>query len=184
MVAIKQLQVVAFFYSVLINSWLDQPAKPTFRSRYAHTPFGHGTEWSTDGHSRIWATSWENLFMTYANNKCTDQPAHPRSLTSTFVVRCLDCIIPLVSISERSSLSASFCEWAGRFESYLVANPKDRFSWRGSILIVDQRFPWALVLWATTWQNQQNECVPSDGSDQPGHPPSLIRVFVVRWMGS
>ena len=32
---------------------LDQPAKPTFRSRYARTPFGHGTEWRTDGHSRI-----------------------------------------------------------------------------------------------------------------------------------
>ena len=22
--------------------------------------------------------------------------------------------------------------------------------------------------WATTWQNQQNECVPSEDSDQPG----------------
>ena len=34
--------------------------------------------------------------------------------------------------------------------------------------------------WAATWQNQQNECVPSEDSDQPGHPPSLIRVFAVR----
>ena len=34
--------------------------------------------------------------------------------------------------------------------------------------------------WATTRQNQQNECVPSKDSDQPGHPPSLIRVFTVR----
>ena len=31
-----------------------------------------------------------------------------------------------------------------------------------------------------TWQNQQNECAPSEVSDQPGHPPSLIRVFAVR----
>ena len=52
----------------------------------------------------ILATSWENLFMTYANNKGADQPAHPRSLISAFVVRCLDSIIPLVSISEISSL--------------------------------------------------------------------------------
>ena len=22
--------------------------------------------------------------------------------------------------------------------------------------------------WATTWQNQQNECAPSEDSDQPG----------------
>ena len=46
----------------------------------------------------------ENLFMPYANNKGADQPAHPRSLISTFVVRCLDSIISLVSISEISSL--------------------------------------------------------------------------------
>ena len=31
--------------------------------------------------------------------------------------------------------------------------------------------------WATTWQNQQNECAPGEDSDQPGHPP---RVFAVR----
>ena len=46
----------------------------------------------------IWATSWENLFLLYANNKGADQPAHSRSLISTFVVRCLDSIIYLVSI--------------------------------------------------------------------------------------
>ena len=36
-----------------------------------------------------------------------------------------------------------------------------------------------LHIWATTWQNQQSECAPSEDSDQPGHPPSLIRVFAV-----
>ena len=51
----------------------------------------------------IWATSWENLFMQYASNKGADLPAHPRSLISTFIFRCLDSIIPLVSISEISS---------------------------------------------------------------------------------
>ena len=32
---------------------LDQP---TFRTHYAHTPFGigHGTEWRNDGHSLIY----------------------------------------------------------------------------------------------------------------------------------
>ena len=52
----------------------------------------------------IWATSWENLFMPDANNKGADQPAHPRSLISAFVVRCLDSIMPKVSISKMSSL--------------------------------------------------------------------------------
>ena len=32
--------------------------------------------------------------------------------------------------------------------------------------------------------NQQNECAPSKDSDQPGYPPSLIRVFAMRSMGS
>ena len=35
-------------------------------------------------------------------------------------------------------------------------------------------------IWATTWQNQQNECAPSEDSGQPGHPPSLTGVFAVR----
>ena len=34
--------------------------------------------------------------------------------------------------------------------------------------------------WATTWQNQQNECAPSEDLDQPGQ----IRVFAVRSMDS
>ena len=38
--------------------------------------------------------------------------------------------------------------------------------------------------WAVTWQNKQSECVPSEDSDQPGHLPSLIRVFTVRSIGS
>ena len=29
-------------------------------------------------------------------------------------------------------------------------------------------------------KNQQNDCLPSEDSDQLGHPPSLIRVFAVR----
>ena len=36
-------------------------------------------------------------FMSYANNKGTDQPAHQRSLISAFVVRLLDSIISVNS---------------------------------------------------------------------------------------
>ena len=32
--------------------------------------------------------------------------------------------------------------------------------------------------------NPKNECAPSEDSDQPGNPPSLIRAFAVRSMGS
>ena len=38
----------------------------------------------------------------------------------------------------------------------------------------------SLIIWATKWQNQQNGCAASEDSDQPGHPPSLTRVFAVR----
>ena len=44
-------------------------------------------------------------------------------------------------------------------------------------------FPWHIwqyMIWAATWQNQQSACAPSEDSDQPGHPPSLIWVFAVR----
>ena len=37
-----------------------------------------------------------------------------------------------------------------------------------------------VTIWAATWQNEQSECAPSENSDQPGHPPSLIRDFAVR----
>ena len=66
--------------------------------------------------------------MPYVNNKGAYQPVHPRSLISTFVGHCLDSTMPLVSISEISSLYlASVAAQAG-FESTLFANPNDRFS--------------------------------------------------------
>ena len=42
----------------------------------------------------------------------------------------------------------------------------------------------AIAIWAASWQNQENDCAPSEDLDQPGYPPSLIRVFAVRSMGS
>ena len=47
----------------------------------------------------------EKMCLTlYANNKCADQPALPRSLISSFVVHCLDSIISIDSIVEISRL--------------------------------------------------------------------------------
>ena len=40
--------------------------------------------------------------MPYANNKGADQPAHPRSLISTFVVCCLDNMICILAQSKVS----------------------------------------------------------------------------------
>ena len=73
----------------------------------------------------IWVASRENLFMPYANNNGADQSAHPNSLISAFVVRCLD---SSAYYSRNFKTLASFCGCAGGFESSKVTNPEDRFS--------------------------------------------------------
>ena len=42
----------------------------------------------------------KTCLMPYANYKSADQTAHPRSLISTFVVRCLDSMICILAISK------------------------------------------------------------------------------------
>ena len=66
--------------------------------------------------------------MPYANNKDADQPAHPRSLMSAFVVRCLDNIIPLVSIPENPSLYLAFVAAQVGLSHTWSQTPEDRFS--------------------------------------------------------
>ena len=76
----------------------------------------------------IWATSWETLFMPYANNKGADQPAHQRSLISAFVVCCLDKYNTSTCCGQNFKTLANLISWAGQFESQLVAHPEDRYS--------------------------------------------------------
>ena len=45
-----------------------------------------------------------------ANNNGADQPAHPRSLISTFAVRCLDSVIPPVSVPGIFKTLARLCK--------------------------------------------------------------------------
>ena len=66
-------------------------------------------------------------FMSYANNKGADQPAHPRSLISAFVVRCLDSVMSLVSVTKISNLMlASVAEQAGLSLTW-SETPEDTF---------------------------------------------------------
>ena len=47
--------------------------------------------------------------MAYANNKDADQPVHPHSLISIFVIRSIDSTVPIDSIIKISGLDlASF----------------------------------------------------------------------------
>ena len=48
---------------------------------------------------KVWASIHENLALFYVNNKGADQPAHLRSLISTFVIRYLDSIISKLDTS-------------------------------------------------------------------------------------
>ena len=66
--------------------------------------------------------------MPYANNKGTDQPVHPCSQISAFVVHCLDSIISLVSLSKISRLKlVSSAKQAGLSLTWLQTC-EDRFS--------------------------------------------------------
>ena len=66
--------------------------------------------------------------MPNANNKDADQPAHPRSLISAFVVRAYDSIISMLAKSKVSILSlASVAGQAGLTHTW-SQTPEDKFS--------------------------------------------------------
>ena len=66
--------------------------------------------------------------MSYANNKGADPPAHPRSLISAFVIRCLDSVMSVVSVIKISSLMlASVAEQADLSLTW-SETPEDTFS--------------------------------------------------------
>ena len=74
----------------------------------------------------------KTCLMSYANNKGADQPAHPRSLISAFIVRCLDSVMSLVSVIYISNLMlASVAEQAGLSLTW-SETPEDTFSHDGA----------------------------------------------------
>ena len=73
----------------------------TWLTSYFHTQIVTNELLYGPGHAKMCLT-------TYANNKGADQPAHPRSLISTFFVRCLDSIC-ILAIYKHFKLLASFC---------------------------------------------------------------------------
>ena len=75
--------------------------------------------------------------MSYANNKGADQPAHPRSLISAFVVRCLDSVMSLVSVTKISNLLlASVAEQASLSLTW-SETPEDTFSHDEAHMYID-----------------------------------------------
>ena len=141
--------------------------------------------------------------MPYANNKGADQPAYPCSLISTFVVRSLDSIISLASIFYNCmTLALSVAEQAGLSRTW-SQTPEDRFSHdvAHTIKIITLLELSYKIILANQFQVREprnfkptrNEpphdkinkmTVHPAKTDQPGHLPSLIRVFDMRSMGS
>ena len=66
--------------------------------------------------------------MPYANNKGTDQPAHPHSLISAFVVCGLDSIIPILAISKVSRPQLASAAEPGSLSLTWLQIPEDTFS--------------------------------------------------------
>ena len=82
----------------------------------------------------VYGPGWgKTCLMSSANNKGADQPAHPRSLISAFVVRSLDSIISLVSRYKISRFwLVSVAEQAG-LTPYRSTPSKTHFRLRGPI---------------------------------------------------
>ena len=70
-----------------------------------------------------------------ANNKGTDQPAHPHSLISSFVIRLLEIVISILATSEISIFKlASMADHAG-LNLTLSGNPRRQVFSRCSLIL-------------------------------------------------
>ena len=107
----------------------------------------------------IWATSWGNLFWAYVNNKGADQPAHPCSLISPLVFRCLDSIILPVSISQISSLCLASVAAQASFSLTWLQTPKTGFLvtlliWWHLATCLRMRLPAEKLTFARLWEEK------------------------------
>ena len=102
----------------------------------------------------------------------------------------VECRTPEREVLGSRPTVAVLCPWARHF------TPRKYWLITQEAMAPSQH-DWKIVDWDVKPQhNQLSECepphdktnkmafVPSEDSDQPGHPPSLIRVFAVRSMGS
>ena len=136
---------------------------------------------------------WTNNYIRAKTNRLTcapseysDQPCHPPSIIGIVAVHYEE---PASGGQRRLIRLGGF---RGCSESSMgvqvILIVLSCFDYQGNSL--RQEFQWPTVSyflnliyackWAATWQNQRSECAPSEDSDQPGHPPSLIRIFAVR----
>ena len=75
----------------------------------------------------------------------------------------------------------SFC-WFCRAPAQLYTSYRSH--WFRLVITTTTDNPTPSYPWATTWQNKQNDCAPSEDSDQPGPTPSLSKSLRLRSLGS
>ena len=108
-------------------------------------------------HNRIWDRCWALVRPVWA----------PGGLFQTVPIKCFCC--GLFSLDKLFCLYWSLYTLGSRLVIYLMS------SWclcSFPIWCLGQicQFSRVLLIWATTWQNQQSDCAPIEDSDQPGHP--------------
>ena len=115
------LHVVCFLLSTMLNNWMFRTTLYPW-SKCLFAPVSKIREWVS-----FEPPHEKPCLMLCTNNKGADKPAHPRSLISAFDGRCLDGILITVLAKSKNWRLVIFYRWAGRFESYLVGNPRGRF---------------------------------------------------------
>ena len=67
-------------------------------------------------------TLWALTLRGFANNKGTDQTAHPRRLISAFIIRFFGKFVILTCYKRNFNFLASLCSWGDWFDSRFVGN--------------------------------------------------------------
>ena len=98
----------------------------------------------------------------------------------------VECRTPEREVRGSRPTAAVLCPWARHFtprKYWLItqeAMAPSRYDWKIVDWDVKPQHNQPTIIWAATWQNKQNECAPSEDSDQPEHPSSLTSVFTFR----
>ena len=130
---------------------------------------------------------------------CRLAPSHPSQITDLSLLFYFIKIQEYISIffwSDKSCLLVFINDQILRIKTYTVQmytvqmieidkavlySYYHKHNMKNQIKVCKLLRPWVYFqVWAASWQNQQCGCAPSEDSGQPGHLPSLIRVFAVR----
>ena len=106
----------------------------------------------------------------------SDQPGHPPSLIRVFTVRMKKPWVLSYPLSAQRRL------WSDLADTHFVSFVMSWLNY-GNFFQSVNFLDFYGNTWPPSWKKQQNDCAPSEDSDQPGHLPSLISLCL-RSMGS